>query len=83
MFYPNDKVVELKSLKQYFYQFRETHISYERIINTVYDDLMETYSPKRIRIVMKFNVRGGITSQLTIDSDWGVRGGKEEFKDWL
>ena len=44
---------------------------------------MEKYSPKRIRIVMKFNVRGGITSQLTIDSDWGVRGGKEEFKDWL
>ena len=83
LFYPNESVVELKSLKQYFYQFRDTHISYERIINTVYDDLMDIYSPKRIRIVMKFNVRGGITSQLTIDSDWSVRGGKEEFKDWL
>ena len=82
LFYPNENVVELKSLKQYFYQFRDTHISYERIINTVYDDLMDVYSPKRIRIVMKFNVRGGITSQLTIDSDWSVRGGKEEFKDW-
>ena len=82
LFYPNENVVELKSLKQYFYQFRDTHISYERIINTVYDDLMDIYSPKRIRIVMKFNVRGGITSQLTIDSDWSVRGGKEEFKDW-
>ena len=44
---------------------------------------METYLPKRIRLVMKFNVRGGITSKLTIDSDWCVRGGKEEFKDWL
>ncbi|MAO89060.1 MAG: preQ(1) synthase [Dehalococcoidia bacterium] len=82
LFYPNENVVELKSLKQYFYQFRDTHISYERIINTVYDDLMDIYSPKRIRIVMKFNVRGGITSQLTIDSDWSIRGGKEEFKDW-
>ena len=81
-FYPNKNVVELKSLKQYFYQFRDAHISYERIINTVYDDLMDVYSPKRIRIVMKFNVRGGITSQLIIDSDWSVRGGKEEFKDW-
>ena len=81
-FYPNKNVVELKSLKQYFYQFRDSHISYERIINTVYDDLMYVYSPKRIRIVMKFNVRGGITSQLTIDSDWSVRGGKEEFRDW-
>ena len=81
-FYPDKSVIELKSLKQYFYQFRNTHISYERIINTIYDDLMNIYSPKRIRLVMKFNVRGGITSQLTIDSDWKVRGGKEEFNDW-
>ena len=81
-FYPDESVIELKSLKQYFYQFRNTHNSYERIINTIYDDLMNIYSPKRIRLVMKFNVRGGITSQLTIDSDWKVRGGKEEFNDW-
>ncbi|MQF66243.1 preQ(1) synthase [SAR202 cluster bacterium AC-647-P02_OGT_505m] len=81
-FYPDKSVIELKSLKLYFYQFRNTHISYERIINTIYDDLMNIYSPKRIRLVMKFNVRGGITSQLTIDSDWKVRGGKEEFNDW-
>ena len=81
-FYPNKKVVELKSLKEYFFQFRDRHISYERIINTVYEDLIEIYSPKRIRIVMKFNTHGGITSKLTIDSDWKVRGGKEEFNDW-
>ena len=74
--------IELRSLKQYFFQFRDTRISYERIINTVYADLMDIYSPKRIRIVMEFNVRGGITSKLTIDSDWKVRGGKEEFNDW-
>ena len=69
-------------IKQYFFQFRDTRISYERIINTIYDDLMDIYSPKRIRLVMEFNVRGGITSKLTIDSDWKVRGGKEEFNDW-
>jgi len=81
-FYPGQSVIELKSLKQYLFQFRDTRISYERIINTIYDDLMDTYSPKRIRMVMEFNVRGGITSKLTIDSDWKVRGGKEEFNDW-
>ena len=70
-FYPDQSVIELKSLKQY-----------ERIINTIYDDLMDIYSPKRIRLVMEFNVRGGITSKLTIDSDWKIRGGKEEFNDW-
>ena len=82
IFYPDQSVIELKSLKQYFYQFRDTRISYERIINTIYDDLMDIYSPKRIRMVMEFNVRGGISSKLTIDSDWKVRGGKEEFNDW-
>ena len=81
-FYPDQSVIELKSLKQYLYQFRDTRISYERITNTIYEDLMDTYSPKRIRLVMEFNVRGGITSKLTIDSDWKVRGGKEEFNDW-
>ena len=81
-FYPGQSVIELKSLKQYLFQFRDIRISYERIINTIYDDLMDIYSPKRIRLVMEFNVRGGITSKLTIDSDWKVRGGKEEFNDW-
>ena len=81
--YPNRDVVELKSLKEYFYQFRTKVLSYERLINVVYDDLMEVYKPYRLRIVMVFNPRGGISSRLTVDSDWGVRGGKEEFKDWL
>jgi 7-cyano-7-deazaguanine reductase len=28
------------------------------------------------------NPRGGISSKLTIDSDWKIRGGKEQFNDW-
>ena len=81
--YPAKKVVELKSLKQYFFQFRSKILSYERLINVVYDDLIEVYKPDRLRIVMEFNARGGISSKLTIDSDWKVRGGKEMFKDWV
>ncbi len=82
-FYPKEKVIELKTLKEYFYQFRMKLLSYERLINVVYDDLMEVYDPARLRIVMEFNPRGGISSKLTIDSDWEVRGGDEQFKDWL
>ena len=47
----------------------------------MYDDLTEVYDPARLRIVMVFNARGGISSKLTIDSDWKTRGGSEEFKD--
>jgi 7-cyano-7-deazaguanine reductase len=81
-FYPGDKIIELKSLKMYVYQLRDIIVSYERLLNRVYDDLMETYDPTRLRMVMVCNPRGGISSKLTIDSDWGVRGGKEQFKDW-
>lgn len=82
-FYPRDTVIELKSLKYYLQQFRDKIISYERLINVVYDDIVSTYSPDRLRIVMVFNPRGGISSKLTIDSDWKVRGGDERYKDWI
>lgn len=82
-FYPIDKVIELRSLKKYIFDFRNRVISYERLVNVIYDDLMAVYKPKRLRLVMECNPRGGISSVLTIDSDWTVRGGKEEFRDWV
>ncbi len=81
-FYADKKIVELKSLKHYIYQLRDIVVSYERLINIVYDDMMKVYEPSRMRIVMVCNPRGGISSKLTIDSDWEIRGGKEKFKDW-
>jgi 7-cyano-7-deazaguanine reductase len=81
-FYPGRKVVELKSLKQYVYQLRDIIISYERLINIFYNDLMKMYQPERLRLVMVCNPRGGISSKLTIDSDWKIRGGTERFNDW-
>lgn len=82
-FYPEDRIIELKSLKQYVYQLRDIVVSYERLINIIYDHLMEVYKPRRLRLVMICNPRGGISSKLTIDSDWSIRGGKEIFKDWM
>ncbi len=83
IFYPDKSVIELKSLKKYFFDFRNRFISYERLINVIYNDLMSTYKPSRIRLVMTFNPRGGISSKLTIDSDWKIRGGKEQYCDWV
>jgi 7-cyano-7-deazaguanine reductase len=82
VFYPAKKVIELKSLKQYVFQLRNIVVSYERLINVMYDHLMSTYEPHRLRLVMICNPRGGISSKLTIDSDWKARGGKEVFGDW-
>lgn len=81
--YPGNKIIELKSLKLYAFHLRDIVVSYERLINIFYDHLMEVYEPERLRISMICNPRGGISAKLAIDSDWAIRGGKEQFKDWL
>lgn len=82
-FYPKNHIIELKSLKLYIYQLRDIVVSYERLVNIIYNHMMEVYAPDRLRMVMICNPRGGISSKLTIDSDWKVRGGEEKYKDWL
>ncbi|MBN2613837.1 MAG: hypothetical protein JXB00_19930 [Bacteroidales bacterium] len=82
-FYPKNYIIELKSLKLYIYQLRDIVVSYERLVNIIYSHMMEIYAPDRLRMVMICNPRGGISSKLTIDSDWKVRGGEEKYKDWL
>jgi len=82
-FYPSKKVIELKSLKEYFFSFRSQIYSYERILNVIYDDMMSVYEPQRLRLVIVCNPRGGISSKLTVDSDWAIRGGNDMFKDWV
>lgn len=77
-YYGNEKTIELKSLKQYIYQYRDTIISYERCLDVMYKHLMEVYKPDRIRIEIDFRPRGGISSKLTVDSDWGHLGGTDK-----
>lgn len=61
---PGEKAVELKSVKEYFKQFRETHISYERLLEVVYNDFKQIYEPELLKIALKPNNRGGISSIL-------------------
>lgn len=78
-FYPSEYVIELKSFKEYLTQYRNVMISYERVINQIYDHLLERFKPERLRIEIEFRPRGGITSKLTIDSDWAIRGGSDQI----
>jgi 7-cyano-7-deazaguanine reductase len=76
-FYGKDRTIELKSLKEYLFQYRDTVISYERALDVMYKDLMKAYEPDRIRIEIEFRPRGGISSRMTVDSDWGHLGGTD------
>ena len=81
-FYPKEWSIELKSLKIYKDAFRNAPMSYERLANVMFDDIIQVYDPVRLRIMMRLRPRGGISSCLTIDSDWAIRGGEEVFRDW-
>jgi 7-cyano-7-deazaguanine reductase len=76
-FYGKDRTIELKSLKEYLFQYRDTVISYERALDVMYKDLVKAYDPDRIRIDIEFRPRGGISSRMTVDSDWGHLGGSD------
>lgn len=81
--YPERRQIELRSLKEYVYDWRNVVVSYERFLDTVYDHMMQIYEPVRLRLVLVTRPRGGISSRLTVDSDWTIRGGKEQFRDWI
>ena len=78
-FHGNEKTIELKSLKEYLLQFRQTVISYERSIDVIYNHLMKVYQPSRLRIEIQFRPRGGISSTMKADSDWAHLGGSDKL----
>ena len=77
-FYGEEKTIELKSLKEYLFQYRDTIISYERCLDIMYAHLMDAYEPSRLRIEIEFRPRGGISSKLIADSDWAHLGGSDQ-----
>jgi 7-cyano-7-deazaguanine reductase len=62
---PAEQCLELKSLKLYLWSFRNDGIFYERVVNRILDDLVAACTPKSIKIVGDFNVRGGLKSIIT------------------
>lgn len=62
---PAEHCVELKSLKLYLWSFRNDGIFYERAVNRVLDDLVETVKPAKMTVTGDFNIRGGIKSLIT------------------
>ena len=57
---PDQLVVELKSLKLYINKYRNRQISHESATNTILDDLVSLLSPRWMRVVADFTVRGNI-----------------------
>ena len=57
---PGPAIVELKSLKQYLWSYRNEGAFHEDVTNRILDDLVAAVSPRRARVVTDWLVRGGI-----------------------
>lgn len=57
---PNERCVELKSLKLYINSFREVKIFHEHVINVILEDFVRACDPLAADVEGDFNVRGNI-----------------------
>jgi 7-cyano-7-deazaguanine reductase len=57
---PDELCVELKSLKLYFWSFRDEGHFHEAVTNRILDDLVSAVAPRRMTVEADFYVRGGI-----------------------
>jgi len=57
---PDEKIIELKSLKFYLTSYRTAEVFFEDATNRILDDLVAVIKPKKMEVVADWNVRGGI-----------------------
>jgi 7-cyano-7-deazaguanine reductase len=62
---PGKSCVEMKSLKLYFFSYRNKGIFYEDVVNTILDDLAAVLKPRRMTVTGDFAARGGTTATVT------------------
>jgi 7-cyano-7-deazaguanine reductase len=64
---PDKSCVEMKSLKLYYFSFRNKGIFYEAVINQILDDLVAATKPRRMTVIGQFAVRGGTAGTVTVE----------------
>jgi 7-cyano-7-deazaguanine reductase len=62
---PDKYIVELKSLKYYFLQFRNAGIYYENLTPLILSHLVKVLDPLEMIVEADFTARGGISSKIT------------------
>ena len=63
---PNEKVVELKSLKLYINSFRDRYISHEESINQILDDFVAACDPLEAAVKGDFSPRGNVHTVIEV-----------------
>ena len=61
---PDQRCVELKSLKLYVWSYRDEGAFHEAVTNRILDDLAAATRPRFMRLTADFNLRGGIDTTV-------------------
>jgi 7-cyano-7-deazaguanine reductase len=64
---PDQACLELKSLKQYFWSYRDEGAFHEAVTNQMLSDLVAAVSPRFMRVIADFNVRGGVYTRVVVE----------------
>ncbi len=70
---PAQLCVELKSLKNYIWSYRNEGAFHEAVTNQILNDLVAAIAPRFMRLTAVFNVRGGIFTTVIVEhraNDW-------------
>lgn len=62
---PDERCIELKSLKLYLWSYRDEGAFHEAVTNKICDDIVAAVNPRALTVTGKFWVRGGITTIVT------------------
>jgi len=62
---PDKLCVEMKSLKLYYFSYRNKGIFYEAATNQILDDLVAVLKPRQMTVIGQFAVRGGTAGTVT------------------
>jgi 7-cyano-7-deazaguanine reductase len=64
---PDQRCIELKSLKLYIWSFRDRGTFHEAVTNEILSHLAGAISPRFMRLTADFAVRGGIHTRVTAE----------------
>jgi 7-cyano-7-deazaguanine reductase len=64
---PSQRCIELKSLKQYVWSYRNEGAFHEAVTNQFLDDLVKALQPRFARLTAEFNVRGGLYTTVVAE----------------
>ncbi len=77
---PDRLCVELKALKYYLFSFRDDAIFQEPVTDVIFDQLMRLLKPKRLKLTMRYNTRGGFDVTTVAESPVVTRSAESEKK---